>query len=73
MAESLTLIIEPCNEGGFTAFVAEIPGAISEGQTIDEARSNVLDALKELLAYRREKAIATKSPQAVVTNLPHSA
>jgi predicted RNase H-like HicB family nuclease len=32
-----------------TAQVAEIPGAISEGKTREEARSNVLDALDVLL------------------------
>jgi predicted RNase H-like HicB family nuclease len=37
-------------DGWFTAQVAEIPGAISEGRTREEARANVLDALEVLLA-----------------------
>ena len=73
MEQTLTLIVEPCKEGGYTAFVPEIPGAISEGETVDAARDNVLDALRELLAYRREKALASTSPGAVVSALPHSA
>lgn len=44
-----------------TAQVAEIPGAISEGKTREEARSNVLDALDVLLTPD-EKLAGTTSP-----------
>jgi predicted RNase H-like HicB family nuclease len=33
--EPLTVILEPAEEGGFTAYFAEVPGAISEGETED--------------------------------------
>jgi len=33
--EPLTVIFEPAEEGGFTAYIAEVPGAISEGETED--------------------------------------
>lgn len=56
--ESLTLVFEPAEEGGFSAYVAEIPGANSQGETMEEAREMVLEALRELLAYRREKALS---------------
>lgn len=49
----VTIIFEPAEEGGFTAFIPELPGAVSEGETIDEAREMVLDAARELIAYRR--------------------
>ncbi|RYG96763.1 MAG: type II toxin-antitoxin system HicB family antitoxin [Alphaproteobacteria bacterium] len=44
----MTIVFEPAEEGGYTAYVAEVPGAISEGETIEEAREMVLDALREL-------------------------
>jgi predicted RNase H-like HicB family nuclease len=53
----LTIIFEPAEEGGFTAYIPEVPGAISEGETIEEARRMVLDALRELTAYRRTAAL----------------
>lgn len=56
--ERITLVFEPAEEGGFSAYVAEIPGANSQGATMDEAREMVLECLHELLAYRREKALA---------------
>jgi predicted RNase H-like HicB family nuclease len=58
--ERLTLVFEPAEEGGFSAYVAEIPGANSQGKTMDEARDMVIEALHELLTYRREKALARK-------------
>lgn len=55
--ESVTLVFEPVEEGGYSAYVAEIPGANSQGETLKEAKEMVLEALHELLEYRREKAI----------------
>ncbi len=65
----LTIIFEPCEEGGYTAFIPEIPGAISEGETIEEAREMVLDALKELTAFRREQALEKAGKAALVETL----
>ena len=52
MDSELTIIFEPAEEGGFAAFIPEVPGAISEGETVEEAREMVLDALRELTAFR---------------------
>jgi predicted RNase H-like HicB family nuclease len=35
--------------GGYVAYVAELPGAISEGDTLEEARNNLRDAIALLL------------------------
>ncbi|MGI8604603.1 MAG: type II toxin-antitoxin system HicB family antitoxin [Verrucomicrobiales bacterium] len=51
-----TAVFIPAAEGGFTALVEEIPGAISEGETIDEARENLADALRMILESNRELA-----------------
>ncbi len=51
MSESLHLTIryEDAGDGWITAQVAEVPGAISQGKTREEARANVVDALDVLL------------------------
>ncbi|MBL8048026.1 MAG: type II toxin-antitoxin system HicB family antitoxin [Chthonomonas sp.] len=54
--ESVTLVFEAAEEGGYCAYVAEIPGVNSQGETLAEAKAMVIEALKEMLAYRREKA-----------------
>lgn len=56
----LTAVFEPAKEGGYTCFVEEIPAAISQGETLEEARANLRDALQLVLECRRELAPATR-------------
>lgn len=42
--------------GGYTAYAEELPGAISEGDTLEEARNNLRDAIGMLLEANRELA-----------------
>ena len=61
----LTAVFEPAKEGGYTCFVEEIPAAISQGETLAEAKANLLDALKLVLECQRELAKQDISPDAV--------
>jgi len=61
----LTAVFEPAKEGGYTCFVEEIPAAISEGDTLEEAKANLLDALKLVLECQRDLARKESSPEAV--------
>ncbi|MCG3130337.1 MAG: hypothetical protein FLDDKLPJ_01092 [Phycisphaerae bacterium] len=54
MPRELTMIYEPAEDGWWVATIPEVPGAFSQGRTKAEARANVLDALSELMAARRE-------------------
>jgi len=38
-------IIEPAEEGGYTAYIPKLPGCVSEGETYEEAMSNIHEAL----------------------------
>ncbi len=42
---NLKIILEPSDEGGFTAIVPTLPGCISEGNTRDEALANIREAI----------------------------
>ena len=57
MTQTFTAVFEPAEEGGFTAFVAELPGAISQGETLEEARVNLKEAIHLILEVNREKAL----------------
>lgn len=59
----LTAVYVPAEEGGYTAFIEEIPGAISEGETLEEARENLADALRMVLECNREIARQNEPPQ----------
>jgi predicted RNase H-like HicB family nuclease len=61
----VTAVFEPAAEGGYTCFVEEIPAAISQGETLEEAKANLLDAVKLVLECQRELAEKNLSPNAV--------
>jgi predicted RNase H-like HicB family nuclease len=53
MSETLkmTIVYEaPDEDGWIVARVLEVPGAMSQGRTREEARENVIDALRLMLA-----------------------
>ncbi len=56
MNGNLTILYTEDETGMITAHIPEVPGAVSCGSTIEEAREMVLDALQELLAFRAEQS-----------------
>ena len=56
-----TAVFEPAPEGGFSAYVEEIPGVNTQGETLDEARENLREALEMVLDVRREMAVETQN------------
>jgi predicted RNase H-like HicB family nuclease len=41
----LKIVLEPSDEGGYTAYVPSLPGCISEGDTTEEAMENIREAI----------------------------
>lgn len=52
----LTAVFEPAKEGGYLASFAELPEVFSEGDTLEQARANLFDALYLVLEYHRDQA-----------------
>ena len=52
---NLTAVFVPAEEGGYTAYIEEIRGAVSEGETLEEAESNLIDALELVLETERDE------------------
>ncbi len=42
----LRIILEPSEEGGYTALVPSLPGCISEGDSREEALNNIKEAIQ---------------------------
>jgi antitoxin HicB len=40
------VVFEEQSEGGYTVIVPSLPGCISEGDTFEEAKENIVDAIK---------------------------
>jgi predicted RNase H-like HicB family nuclease len=63
MSESrqVTIVYEQGEDGWIVASIPKVPGAHSQGQTREEARANVIDALRGILELRfgEHPAVAT--------------
>ena len=42
----IRIVLEPSEEGGYTAFVPAFPGCISEGNSREEALKNIREAIE---------------------------
>lgn len=52
-----TAVYEPVAEGGYVAWLEEMPGVQTQGETLAEAKENLLHAFNPSLEYLRDKAI----------------
>jgi predicted RNase H-like HicB family nuclease len=50
-----TVVLEPQEEGGFTVQCVELPGAISQGETKEEALINIKEAIELILEVQRDE------------------
>jgi predicted RNase H-like HicB family nuclease len=50
--------LEKSEEGGYTVYVPALPGCISEGDTIEEAVDNIIEAIELYLEPIEDDTIA---------------
>ena len=65
MSDTLRLTItydEPDEDGWVVARIVQVPGAISQGRSREEARENVIDALRLMLAPDDDTDVAGSEP-----------
>lgn len=65
----LTAVFEPCDEGGYIAYIQEIEGINSQGETIDEARENLSDAVNMMFNELRQKSLTNKTKKLITQTL----
>lgn len=53
-----SVVLEPQEEGGFTVLVPALPEVVTEGVSEEEALTNAEEAIRAILAYRRDHGIA---------------
>ena len=51
----LHIVLEKQEEGGFLAYIPELPGCHTQGETRDEAIENIIEAKNLYLEVAREK------------------
>ncbi len=69
MKAELTAIIEEAPEGGYWAFCPEIPGANGQGETVEDARQDLREAVELILEDHREDLTRGLPPTAIRSTL----
>jgi len=69
MLNEFTIIFERGENGWWISTIPEVPGALSQGRTKDEARQNALDALTALMAARRELALRQRAADSEIETI----
>jgi predicted RNase H-like HicB family nuclease len=50
-----SVVLEPAEEGGYSVYCVELPAAISQGSTKEEAVENIKEAIKLVIEVRKEQ------------------
>lgn len=69
MRHDYTVVYQTIEDGWIMATVPELPGAVTQGTTLEEARENIKDAVELLLQTYREDALRHVPAGAIVETL----
>ena len=64
----LTAVYEPCEEGGYIAYIKEIEGINTQGETLEEAKENLADAINLMFEENRNNYKVRKQSSAENSN-----
>lgn len=64
---SFTVIIRPDEDGGFVATVPALVGCYTQGDTLDETRANVLEAIRGYLKVLRDSGEPIPDDSKIIT------
>ncbi len=65
------VVFEPAEEGGYVASVPSLPGCVSEGETFEQVKQNIHEAIEgylEVLAAHGDD-IPQESPERIISSI----
>ncbi|MCH7497176.1 MAG: type II toxin-antitoxin system HicB family antitoxin [Candidatus Marinimicrobia bacterium] len=65
----IKVVLEPSEDGGYTAYVPSLPGCISEGDTREEALNNIQEAIELYLEPVEDDQVLADDAEAVELTL----
>ena len=69
MKQRYHTIIRPERNGWFVGWVEEVPGTITQGQSLEDCRRNLRDALQLMLETHRDEARLALSPECLLESI----
>lgn len=64
---TFTMLFEPAEEGGYVVTCPALPGLVTEGDTLEEARLMAEDALRGYLESLREDGLTVPADKTPIT------
>jgi len=64
---TFTMLFEPAEEGGYVVTCPALPGLVTEGDTLEEARQMAEDALRGYLESLREDGLSIPPDKTPIT------
>ena len=61
----LKVVVHPAEEGGFWAEVPALPGCVSQGETLEEVRANIREAIEGWLLVEDDATQTTSADQVI--------
>ncbi len=65
--QTYTVVIRPDAAGGFVASAPALPGCYTQGETLDEVRENIREAITGFLRVLRDKGEEIPDDSTVIT------
>ena len=65
----IKVVLDPSDEGGFTAYVPSLPGCVSEGGTREESLANIREAIELYLEPAEDDTAAFAGKDLVEVSL----
>ena len=59
-------VIEKANDGSYSAYVPDLPGCTTSGETVDEVKRNIKDAVDLYIESLRENDEPVPAPSSMV-------
>jgi predicted RNase H-like HicB family nuclease len=69
MKHDYHVVYTPVEDGWIMATVPELPGAVTQGRDMDEARANIREAVELLLESHRENAAKDAPENAILKTI----
>jgi len=58
-----TVVIEPADDGGFGVYVPDLPGCVSHGDSIEQAKRMISEAIRGHIELLRDKGEPIPEPR----------
>ena len=65
MRDQYLIVIEPANDGSYSAYLPDVPGCVSCGDTVEEVKASIQEALDFHLEGLRRAGLPVPEPTSV--------